>query len=89
MRRDLALLVDRDTPSGEVLQVVQKKAGAALLSAQFFDRYEGKGVPEGKVSLAIRLLFQRVDRTLTDAEVAEATERVVQVLAERFGAELR
>ena len=41
------------------------------------------------MSLAIRLLFQRVDRTLTDAEVAEATERVVQVLAERFGAELR
>lgn len=89
MRRDLALLVDRDTPSGEVLQVVHKKAGAALLSAEFFDRYEGKGVPEGKVSLAVRLVFQRIDRTLTDAEVAEATDRVVQVLAERFGAELR
>ncbi len=89
VRRDLALLVDAGTPAGELLQAVRKKAGASLHSVHLFDRYEGRGVPEGKLSLAFRMHFQRTDRTLTDAEVAQAIERVVQVLSERFGAELR
>ncbi len=46
-------------------------------------------MPAGKVSLAFRLVFQRPDRTLTDAAVAQATERVVKTLARRFGGELR
>jgi phenylalanyl-tRNA synthetase beta subunit len=41
------------------------------------------------VSVAFRLVFQRPDRTLLDAEVARATERVVRMLADRFGGELR
>ena len=48
-----------------------------LASAAIFDRYEGKGVPAGKVSVAFRLVFQRGDRTLLDAEVGKTTERVV------------
>ncbi len=89
VRRDLALLVDVDQPAGELVAAVRKKAGASLLSAEFFDRYEGRGVPEGKLSLALRLVFQRTDRTLTDAEVSEAVDRVVDALRDRFGAELR
>ena len=51
-------------PAGEVLDAMRKTAGAsALISVELFDRYEGKGVPEGKVSLAFRLVFQRADRT--------------------------
>ncbi len=88
-RRDLALLVDATQPAGELLAVVRKKAGASLLSAECFDRYEGKGVPEGKISVAVRLVFQRADRTLTDNEVTEAVDRVVKTLKDRFGAELR
>ena len=53
------------------------------------DRYEGRGVPEGRTSLAFRLVFQRADRTLTDEEVAAATDRVVRVLERRFGGKLR
>jgi len=56
---------------------------------ELFDRYEGKGVPEGRVSLAFRLVFQRSDRTLTDDEVVRATDRVVKMLDRRFGGELR
>ena len=89
VRRDLAVLLDRDQPAGEVLEAIRKQAGAQLVSTGVFDRYEGKGVPEGKVSLAFRLVFQRPDRTLTDAEVGKATERVVKMLAHRFGGELR
>ena len=60
-----------------------------LASADIFDRYEGKGVPEGKVSVAFRLVFQRGDRTLQDTEVGKTIERVVAMLGQRFAAELR
>ena len=89
MRRDLAVLLERDQQAGEVLDAIRQKAGAHLRQVEIFDRYEGKGVPDGKVSLAFRLTYQRGDRTLTDAEVTKATDRVVQMLAHRFGGELR
>ncbi|HEU4427257.1 MAG TPA: phenylalanine--tRNA ligase subunit beta, partial [Myxococcota bacterium] len=57
--RDLALLLGRDVAAGDVLAAIQRLAGSALTSVHVFDRYEGKGVPEGKVSLAFRLVFQR------------------------------
>ena len=62
---------------------------ADLVSVEIFDRYEGKGIPEGRVSLAFRMVFQRPDRTLTDAEVTKTTNRVIRTLTGRFGAELR
>lgn len=89
VRRDFAVLLDRAQPAGAVLDAVRKTAGSVLVSADIFDRYEGKGVPAGKVSIAFRLVFQRADRTLQDAEVGKTTERIVAMLRERFGAELR
>ena len=83
------MLVDRDQPAGEIVEAVSKVAGADLVSVEIFDRYEGKGIPEGRVSLAFRMVFQRSDRTLTDAEVTKTTNRVIRTLTERFGAELR
>jgi phenylalanyl-tRNA synthetase beta chain len=89
VRRDLAVLLSREQPSRAVLDAIRATAGPQLVAAEIFDRYEGTGVPEGRVSVAFRLVFQRPDRTLLDAEVARATERVVRMLADRFGGELR
>jgi phenylalanyl-tRNA synthetase beta chain len=89
VRRDLAVLVDRAQPAGALQEQIRKVGGPDLVSVEIFDRYEGRGIPEGRVSLAFRLVFQRADRTLTDAEVTRVTERVVTALTERFGAELR
>jgi phenylalanyl-tRNA synthetase beta chain len=89
VRRDLAVLVDRAQPAGSLLEQIRKVAGPDLTSAAIFDRYEGRGIPEGRVSLAFRLVFQRADRTLTDAEIQQVMDRVVAALASRFGAELR
>ncbi|MFQ5514832.1 MAG: phenylalanine--tRNA ligase subunit beta [Myxococcota bacterium] len=89
VRRDLAVLLDRDRPAGEILEAIRKCVGPALVSVTLFDRYEGKGIPDGKVSLAFRLVFQRPDRTLKESEIKRMMERVVQTLAQRFGGELR
>jgi phenylalanyl-tRNA synthetase beta chain len=59
------------------------------VSVREFDRYQGKGVPDGQVSLSMRLTFRHPDRTLTDAEVHEAIEMIVDTLATRHQATLR
>ncbi|MBM4384109.1 MAG: phenylalanine--tRNA ligase subunit beta [Deltaproteobacteria bacterium] len=87
--RDIALLLGRDTAAGSVIATIRRLAGASLTSVTVFDRYEGKGVPEGKLSLAFRLVFQRTDRTLTEQEIAKTMERVVNALKQELGAELR
>jgi phenylalanyl-tRNA synthetase beta chain len=89
IRRDVAALLDRQQSAGELLEAIRKAAGQNVVSVELFDRYEGKGVPQGRVSLAFRLVFQRMDRTLSDAEVGKSMERVVRTLTNRFGAELR
>jgi len=89
VRRDLAVLLGADQPAGDVLDAIRKSAGNVLVSAAIFDRYEGKGIPAGKVSIAFRLVFQRPDRTLLDSEVTKTTERVIDMLGQRFGGVLR
>jgi phenylalanyl-tRNA synthetase beta chain len=89
VRRDLAVLLDRSVAAGDVVEWIRKTGGGSLQSVTIFDRYEGRGVPEEKVSVAFRLEFQRTDRTLTDAEVSRTVERIVKELSERFGGELR
>jgi phenylalanyl-tRNA synthetase beta chain len=89
VRRDIAVLLDRDRLAGDLLEAIRKTAGPQLVSADIFDRYEGGGIPEGKVSLAFRLIFQRPERAFTDDEIVRMTDRVVQMLAHRFGGERR
>ena len=89
VRRDIAVLLARECPAGEVLAAIRKTGGPTLVSVELFDRYEGEGIPEGKLSMAVRLVFQRTDRTLEDSEIRRITERVVQMLVHRFGGELR
>ena len=89
VERDLAILVDTQQPAGELLTAIRKQGGALLREAQIFDRYAGKGVPEGRLSLAFRLIFQHAERTLTDAEVGKAVDGVLRMLQHRFGAEQR
>ena len=70
--RDLSIVVADALPA-EIIRGTIQAAGegqaASLASVTFFDRYQGKGVPEGSISISLRLTFQAPDRTLTDSEV--------------------
>ena len=89
MRRDVAVLVDRDCPARDLLEAIRKTGGKHVAAVDLFDRYDGKGIPDGKVSLAFRVLLQRRDRTMTDTEITKTIDRVRSMLVERFGGELR
>ena len=87
--RDLSILIDEALPAATVRGTIRSAAPATLASIVEFDRYQGKGVPEGRVSLSLRLTFRAPDRTLTDQEVQDATERVLTALRTTHGAEQR
>jgi phenylalanyl-tRNA synthetase beta chain len=87
--RDLSVLVDSNLPAASVRGTIRSSAPDTLAHVAEFDRYRGKGVPEGRVSLSLRLTFRSADRTLTDVEVDEAMARIVGALASAHGAERR
>jgi phenylalanyl-tRNA synthetase beta chain len=90
--RDLSIVVDDALPA-EIIRGTIQAAGASapapLVSVRVFDRYAGKGVPNGRVSLSLRLTFQAADRTLTDAEVQQSVDMILAALVREHGATLR
>jgi phenylalanyl-tRNA synthetase beta chain len=84
--RDVAILIDDTLSADTVRGTIRSAAPATLVEIREFDRYHGKGIPAGKVSLAVRLTFRAPDRTLTDAEVHAAMEGIVTALTSELGA---
>jgi phenylalanyl-tRNA synthetase beta chain len=84
--RDISILVDDTLASADVRATIQEAAPPTLVRVREFDRYQGKGVPDGRVSLSLRLTFRSSDRTLTDTEVQSAMEAVLSALKQRHSA---
>jgi phenylalanyl-tRNA synthetase beta chain len=84
--RDLSILIDSTLPAAAVRGTIRTEASSLLARVIEFDRYRGKGVPDGRVSLSLRLTFRSPERTLTDAEVDAAMDRIVAALAAAHGA---
>jgi phenylalanyl-tRNA synthetase beta chain len=78
--RDISVVVDDILPAAIVRGTIQAAAPPTLVRVREFDRYQGEGVPQGRVSLSYRLTFQAPDRTLTDTEVQRAMTDIVQAL---------
>lgn len=87
--RDLAMLVDININAADIEKAMTKAAGQNLTQITLFDVYTGKQVEEGKKSLAFSLTFQSNDKTLTDAEIDPAIEKIVAKLQKDFNANLR
>jgi phenylalanyl-tRNA synthetase beta chain len=84
--RDISILVDDTLASSDVRATIVAGAPATLVRVREFDRYQGGGVPAGKISLSLRLTFRSPDRTLTDGEVQAAMDGVLNALRERHSA---
>ncbi|HEY2936145.1 MAG TPA: phenylalanine--tRNA ligase subunit beta [Gaiellaceae bacterium] len=89
VRQDLAFVVDERVPAGDLVAAAREAAGPELRDFEAFDVYRGDQIGAGKKSIAFRAAFQSDERTLSDEDAAEIRARIVQALAERFGAELR
>jgi phenylalanyl-tRNA synthetase beta chain len=78
--RDISIIVDDTLPAAAVRGTIRSVAPDTLVSLREFDRYQGKGVPEGRVSLSLRLTFRAPERTLTDSEVEGAMKQILAAL---------
>jgi phenylalanyl-tRNA synthetase beta chain len=87
--RDVSILVADALPASAVRGTIRSAAPSTLASIVEFDRYTGKGVPDGRVSLSLRLTFRAADRTLTDDEVQAAMDAIMSALRSAHGAEQR
>ena len=87
--RDISILVDETLAADSVRTTIREAAPGTLVQIREFDRYQGKGVPEGKVSLSLRLTFRASDRTLTDTEVQTAMDAILAELKNRHAAAQR
>lgn len=89
IKKDLAVVVDKEITSEQIGTWIKKAAGSSLSNIDVFDVYTGKGIEENKKSIAYSLTFEKMDRTLTDEEINESLEKVVEVLEKKLGATLR
>jgi len=89
IERDLVFLFDKSVTSDAILQTVKKACGQQLVGAHIFDLYDGKGVPEGKVSIGVRFVLQDAKRTLTQEDSDQAMQAVIDAMRKAFDAELR
>ena len=95
--RDLALVVDEAVTAGTLADSIRQAAGEECESVQLFDRFQGKGVPDGQKSLAFHMVFRDpkaatdpdVARALTDQEVDQLTNSVIEAVSSQFGATVR
>ena len=90
--RDLSIIVADALPAEIIRGTIQRAAAgegagrAPLVAIGVFDLYKGKGLPDGTVSLSLRLTFQSPDRTLTDAEVQDSFDRILRAVITEHGA---
>jgi phenylalanyl-tRNA synthetase beta chain len=89
IRRDLAMLVNEAVMHDQVLATVKSAKAANLESTVLFDIYRGKGIPEGRKSVAYAFTYRNGERTLTENEVNAAHEKVVAQLKDQLNAEIR
>jgi phenylalanyl-tRNA synthetase beta chain len=89
IRRDIALLVDRNIPVASLKKAIGKVDTDLLQNVTVFDIYEGKGIAENQRSIAMALFIQHATRTLTDDEINTFMNKVLKTLETEFQARLR
>lgn len=86
---DLAIVLEETIPASDAAALIRQTGGRLLTDLQLFDVFRGGQIGSGKKSLAYRLTYQAVDRTLTDSEVAQLRNRIIKRLDQELGAKLR
>jgi phenylalanyl-tRNA synthetase beta chain len=88
-RQDIAVAVGEDVEVAALVAAAHEAAGPELRDVRPFDVYRGEQVGDARKSVALHLVFQSAERTLSDDEISVLRDRIVSTLGERFDAELR
>ncbi len=89
IRRDIAVVVSVEISAAQLVDCIKEWHVEMLKDRQLFDVYQGKGVEQGKKSLAIGLVFQGDSRNLIDSEIDTVVRQLLRHIEQQLGAELR
>ncbi len=89
VKRDVAVVVPKDLPAARVLDLIKTEGSPLVEEVSLFDVYEGASIPEDKKSLAFAISYRSKERTLTDAEVNQKHDLIVNKVKEKFQAQIR
>ena len=87
MERDFAFILDKQVKAGDFISLI-KKTDEIIKSVSVFDLYEGEKIEKDKKSLAIKILFEPTEKTLTDNEIEQLSEKIISA-AKSLGGSLR
>ena len=89
IKKDLAMVVENNISSMQIEKEIKKAGGSLLRNIEVFDVYQGEQVGKDKKSIAYSLTFEAQDRTLTDEEINQTLEKIIEKLEKELNAELR
>ncbi|MBQ3308153.1 MAG: phenylalanine--tRNA ligase subunit beta [Bacilli bacterium] len=89
IEKDMAFIIDRNVEVGEIIKTIKKASNKTLQEVSVFDIYEGDKIDSNKKSVAFNLLFNGLDRTLTDEEVMDSFNKIIDKVISLHHAELR
>ena len=89
VQRDISFLIAEDLEYAQLELILKQLSLSSLKQLELIDRYQGKNIPEGKVSLTLRLIFQAPDRTLTSEEADQMVRVATNALMEKFNIDIR
>ena len=89
VRRDLALLIDKDIEFSKLKSLAKQTEKKLLKSVNLFDVYEGNKLPKNKKSYALSFILEDKENTLTDSQIDEVMDKLINVFKQKVGAEVR
>lgn len=89
LRRDFAFIVDEKIEAGEIVKAARGADKSLITKVNVFDVYKGKGIEPHQKSLAIEVVLQPQERTMTDAEIEAVAQKIVSAVTSATGATLR
>ena len=89
MEKDMAFILDKSIEAGEVINVIKKAGGRILSDVAVFDVYEGENIDNSKKSIAFKLNFMDINRTLNEEEVMQSFKKIIEKVESEFQAKLR
>ena len=87
--RDFAFVIDKSFKAGELETIIKKLDTNIIKKVTTFDVFEGQNIPEGKKSIAINVIMQAVDKTLTEKDLDQVSEKIISTVKEKTGATIR
>ena len=87
--RDFAFVVDKDFKVGELENIIKKIDFSIIKKVITFDIFEGQNIPEGKKSVAVNVVIQSQDKTLTESDLDQISQKIINTVKDKTGAIIR